>query len=1124
MKLSAILLLIAIIHVNAKSYSQQVTVHEKNIPVATLLQIIEKQTDYHFLYDNLELKDMVIKQVSVSNTSVEHLLNESFKGLPLSYKIVRKIIVVKRIPDTPESPPADNHTMPERQDIIVSGLVTDNNNTPLQKVSVMEKGTTNGTAADANGIFSITVPDTQSVLVFSHVGYDAQEIAVGNQTYMSIVLTPLKDSLQDVVVVGYGQQKKSDLTGSISSLKGKDVKDFGTQRVDQALQGRVAGLMVLNTDGAPGGNTIIRIRGMNSVMGGNNALVVIDGLQGGNLNKLNPNDIESIEILKDASAAAIYGSQGANGVILVTTRSGKKGKPTISYDFFYGRQRITKTLPVMSGLDFAKTVNLVNQSQNSSGFTPPPIFSDAQLDSIAKLGFGVNWQDVIYRTAPLQNHALTVSGGTENTKYMVSAGYLNQTGIMLNSLYKRFTIRANIQTDITDWAAFSINWSGAKEQGNAPSYGSNGDVVFNEKPSNAAPRWDPLQPVYDADGSYHKHDPRYGVTDVWNPLASTVEPKIDNNTLTNNLFATLDFKILPGLSLRISGGGSTSDTDNNSFYNLETSSGLVKNGMGLLTSIQWRYFQNSNILTYDKYLGKHRLTFTGVEEQSSNYNKYESINAQDFATDITGINNLGGAKRIVVYNNNSKRELQSYMGRINYNYDEKYLLTASIRGDGSSVFGANNKWGYFPSLSVAWNAARERFIENLDVISNLKFRYSWGITGNQAIQPYQSFATIGSGANYPYAGTDVTDLGYYVASPPNPDLKWESTTQNNYGIDLGFFRDRLTITADYYNKKTENLLMYRSLPTYTGYSNLIDNVGSMQNKGYELMISGDILNKKIKWNSSLTVSGNRNKVVSLGEYERIPFITSNGGYGVGEASMPLMYLITGHSFGEMIGYKYLGTWRETERSEAYKYGQLPGDGKYFDANGDGEINTGDLVVIGNALPRYIFGWSNRISCKGFDLSFLLQGTRGNNLFNVPRIRMESSYEGTSARLLERWTIDHQDTDVPAIIDDLTRQNANLTQHINIGYDNRSSRWVEDASYIRLQNVTIGYSLPQRIISGIRFRSARIYISGSNLCTWTKYLGYTPEVSSYNDNDASLGVDFSSYPQSRIINAGLNISF
>ena len=1005
----------------------------------------------------------------------------------------------------------------------IQGVVTDSKGTPLAGVSVVIKASRQGTSTNADGSFTIDA-NTGDVLEFSMVGYQKKSAVVGQERNLTIVLEIEAEVGNEVVIVGYGTQKKSDLTGSISSIKGDDLTKLSTQRVDQALQGQAAGVMVLNTDGAPGGTTTIRVRGMNSVLGGNNALVVIDGLQGGDLSTLNPNDIKSIEILKDASATAIYGAQGANGVILVTTKSGEKGKPVISYDFFYGKQKIEKTLPTMSAADFARTVNEYKQTQNSNGTTPPPLFSDALIAKLEAKGFGTNWQDLIYRTAPLQNHELSISGGTDKTKYFASAGYLDQTGIMLNSLYKRFSLRTNLQTDINDWSSFGLNFSGTKEQGNAPSYGSNGDVAFMEKPSNAAPRWDAIQPVYDSNGTYHQHDAGYGASDVWNPLASTIEPKIDNNVLTNNLYANLEFKPLEGLSLKITGGGSIGKVDNQSFYNSKTITGLSNNGMALLVQMQWRYFQNSNILTYDKVFGDHHFTFTGVEEQSYSYSTYKKENYYDFATEATGFNNLGGANRIVVTNNNSERKLQSYLGRLNYMYANKYLFTASIRGDGSSVFGANNKWGYFPSFAVAWKASEEKFIKELDVISNLKFRYSWGITGNQGVQPYQSFATIGSGANYPYNGTDHTDLGYYLASPANPNLKWEATTQNDYGIDLGLFKNRLIVTADYYSKTTNNLLMYRSLPNYTGYSNLLDNVGSMQNEGYELAISGDIIQGKVNWNSAITVSGNNNKVLDLGENERIPFYTSNGGYGVGDVNAPLMYLIEGKSFGEMIGYKNLGTWKESERAEAFKYGQLPGDEKWFDKNGDGEINLDDLTTIGNAMPKYIFGWSNKVSYNNFDLSILIQGTKGNDLFNMPRIRLEQPGEGNSAALLDRWTPENQNTDVPAFTDELTYQAAGLTSHVNRGYDNRTSRWVEDASYARVKNITIGYTLPAKIINKIKLKSLRFYVSGTNLYTWTKYKGYTPEVSSYNDNDAAIGVDFSSYPQSRIINFGLNLSF
>lgn len=629
---------------------------------------------------------------------------------------------------------------------ITGKVVAENTNEIIPSATVEVKGFTRSVSGNTDGTFAIAAPKGTVILVVSSIGYNTKEVNVP-EGESSIIINLIKSDVDmgGVVVIGYGKQKRGDLTGSISSLKGSDVKDLGTQRVDQALQGKAAGVLVLNTDGAPGGSTTIRVRGMNSVMGGNNALVVIDGLQGGDLTKLNPNDVESIEVLKDASATAIYGAQGANGVILVTTKMGKKGKPVISYDFFYGQQKIIKKLDVMSAAEFARTVNAYRLSQNGSGVIPQAIFTEPQIKEFESRGFGTDWQDVIYRKAPLQNHELSISGGTDNTRYLVSAGYLNQTGIMLNSFYKRFTLRTNIQSEITNWASFSLNWSGSKEQGNAPSYGSSGDVAFNAKPSNAAPRWDAIQPVYDSAGNYQRHPAAYGARDVWNPLASTVEPKIDNGTLSNNLYAALDFKLLPGLSFRISAGGSMGNLNNKAFYNNKTASGLNSNGLAQISESEWRYFQNSNILTYDKIFNRHHITFTGVEEQSFSKNFWKGETAEDFATDLTGFNNLAGAKRIVINNDASERKLQSYLGRINYIFDNRYLLTASLRGDGSSVFGANNKWGYFPSFSVAWKAAEESFIKSLDIFSDLKFRYSWGVTGNQAISPYQSFATLGSG-------------------------------------------------------------------------------------------------------------------------------------------------------------------------------------------------------------------------------------------------------------------------------------------------------------------------------------------------------------------------------------------
>ncbi|MEP7106980.1 MAG: TonB-dependent receptor [Ferruginibacter sp.] len=993
-------------------------------------------------------------------------------------------------------------------------------NAPVSGATISLRGTSNSVASSPDGTFSLPVNSSRVTLVISSVGFARKEFVVdAGQNDITIQLETSETLMGEVVVVGYGSQKKSDLTGSITSIKGSELTQIATQRVDQALQGRAAGVLVLNTDGAPGGNTTIRVRGMNSINGGNNALIVVDGLQGGNLNSLNPNDIESIEILKDASATAIYGAQGANGVVMITTKLGKKGKPVIGYNYTYGSSKLRKKLDVMNAADYARTINANQLTKTGSGNIPTPIFTDAEISNYQKTG-GTDWQDVIYHTAPLNNHELSISGGTDNLKYLVSAGYLNQQGILVNSAYKRFSLRANVKAEINEWASFGLNWAGTKENGNSPPFGS-ADISFLGNSVNVAPRWAPTEPVYDANGNYSVHRQGYGPSDTWNPLASALEPDIDNNAVRNNLNIYLEFKLLKGLSLKVTGGANINNSNNQIYHNLKTYEGKQNTGLGISTASSFAGYQNSNILTYDKTISKHHFTVTAVGEQQYSKFKFSSIRASKFTVDATGASDLGGAEIKTLSSDADERVLNSYLGRVNYVYDEKYLVTASYRADGSSVFGRNNKWGYFPSASVAWRASQETFISNMNLFSDLKFRASWGITGNQAISPYQTLARISSGGNYPYNGTNGTELGFFILNSPNPSLKWESTTQQNIGIDFGLFKGRLNVTADYYIKKTKDLLMPRTLPGYTGFSDIIDNIGSIENKGFEFSISGDPLTGRLRWNTGFNISTNKNKVLDLGGIDRLGYRTTKGGYSVND---PFMYLVKGEPFGQIYGYGYEGVWGTGKASEAAAYGQLPGDRKFTDVNNDQIIDKKDLKVIGNAFPDFIFGWTNRLSYNNFELNFLIQGSKGNDLFNMGRIRLENPGEGSSSRLLDRWTPDNQDTDVPGFIDGKTREDANLTSKIKIGGDQRLSRWVEDASYIRLKNITLGYNVPRSVLNRLHVANVRIFVSATNFITITNYTGYDPETSAYNSNDAQIGVDFSNYPQSKIINAGLNISF
>lgn len=1120
MRLTAFLIIISTLSISAKSYSQKINLSLKDSPLATAFSQIRQQSGYSFLWTEQTLEGLPPVTVSVHKASLQEALEVCLRGLPLTYNIHGNVVYIERklVPVLQISPVVTPFVPPLHE---VTGVVKDSaTRSPLAGVTIQVKGTTTGTTTDVDGKFSLQVPDNAAVLIVSFLGYERKEIRVRENSVVSIVLVPATTGLNQLIVVGYGTQKKSDLTGSISSIKGSEVTDLPTQRVDQALQGRAAGVSVVNTDGAPGGNTVIRIRGVNSVLGGNNALVVIDGLEGGDLSSLNPDDIASIEILKDASATAIYGSQGANGVILITTKTGKKGKPVIDYNYSIGFSNILKKLPLMNAVEYAKNVNAVQLSNDGNGIHPLPIFTDAQIQSFQKNG-GTDWQDVIFRTAITQNHLISLSGATDKLSYRISGGYLDQEGIVLNSDYKRFSLRASVKGDITKWASFGLNWDGVKAESNSTLFGSGTDWPNN--PISGALQFAPTVPVYDSNGNFSVASPHYGNPTVWNPLASAIEPVINNNINRNNVNADLDFTIIPGLTLKIMGGAILTNTNNRSFLNDKTFIGLQNNGLANVYGEQFQYYQNSNILTFDRTFSKHHLIFTALEEQDFTNDYSSTVNGSNFLNQQTGFYDLAGANIVTPSSDVSKRVLKSYMGRLNYVYDGKYLATVSFRADGSSVFGQNNKWGYFPSAALAWRVSQENFIRNLNFFSDLKLRASWGVTGNQAINPYETLARISSGANYPYDGGDVNNIGFYISNAPNPNLKWESTTQVDVGLDAGVLNNRLSLTVDYYNKRTDNLLMPAQLPTYTGLSSIIVNAGSLGNKGMEVSVSGDpIAEGNFKWHSGINVSANRTRVLSLGPNSMIGYKAGGSGAAVNSA---FMYLVPGQPYGQMYGWKYLGVWKTTQAKEAAAYGQLPGDPHYFDKNHDGKITIADTTVIGNTQPKAVFGWSNELTYKNFNLTFLIQGTEGNDIFNVTKVDLDQP-EGAGIDLLHRWTPQNQNSDIPGIINASTREAANLVNKISFppSTSNTTSRYIENGSYARLKNVTMTYNFSQHLLQKIGFKNASVYLSGTNLITLTKYSGYDPEVSSYTANDAELGSDFFNYPSSKTWVLGLKISF
>jgi TonB-linked SusC/RagA family outer membrane protein len=1016
----------------------------------------------------------------------------------------------------------------------VSGKVTDENGGSIAGANVTVKGTTVGVMTDANGKFSLTLPENAKTLVISFVGYLPQEVNIGNSSTISVTLIPDTQSLSEVVVVGYGSQKKSDLTGSISSVKGTDLVRLPSIRSDEALQGRAAGVVVTNNDGAPGGVATIRIRGGNSITGGNKPLVVIDGFQGGDLSSLNPNEVESIEVLKDASATAIYGSKGANGVIIVTTKSGKTGAPIVDYSYSFGVQSIVKKIDLLNGPEYARMQNTWKATQNLYG-NPVLPFTDAQIADLDKTG-GTDWQDQLFRKASLQMHQISIKGGTDAVRYFIAGGYFNQEGLIVNTQFKRYTLRSNLDVNVNKWLKAGLNLNVIKDRGNIPPSGEGTRYVdILSQAVNAVLRFDPCTPVYDDLGNYSRTPLLYGDRDIWNPMATAMGSFNELSNMTTNLNAFLEFKIFKGLTFKITGAAGIYNSDKKTYYNTLTKVGRPVDGIGNLTDDKSLYYQNSNILTYDKIINtRHHITLTGVAEMQSTVDYGSDIQAQGFASDITGVYDIGGASQTNYRTSyDSRRNINSWLGRVNYGYADKYLLTVSYRADGSSVFGANNKWGYFPSASLAWRASEEEFIKNLNVFTDLKLRGSWGKTGNQAIASYGSLAKIGSGLNYPYNGTSTTDIGYGITSAANVNLKWETTAQTDLGIDMGFFKGRLTATVDVYKKTTSDLLLNKPVPFYTGApsAQILANVGSVENKGLEITVGGDPVAGAFRWNTSINISMNRSKVLKLVNSLEMGLKTSTGGgYQIyNAASNSLMYLKEGQPMGQMRGYIVEGTWAESERAEALKFGQLPGDQKYKDVNGDGKITeAGDVTLIGNSSPKFVFGWNNTMSYKNFTLSILIQGCEGNDIFNATRIQIENPSKGTSTALNNRWTIDNQNTDIPAFTDQITRRDALLgvASKVSLGKSpNRLSRYVEDGSYARLKNITLGYNLPKALVSKIGVSNLRAFFTATNLLTLTKYSGYDPEVSTFNvSTDAVRGIDLSNYPTVKTLTIGINLTF
>ncbi|WP_454880598.1 SusC/RagA family TonB-linked outer membrane protein [Sphingobacterium detergens] len=970
---------------------------------------------------------------------------------------------------------------------------------PIEGVTIQLEAVTHSVKTDQKGKFQfVTGQKLPFTLILTFVGYQKKRIIV-NTSPTIIELVPSSEDLEEVVVVGYGTQKRRDLTGAVASLP-ENLLRQPVSSLDQTLKGGISGVQVTQTSGQPGGGVSIRIRGGASIQGGNEPLYVIDGFPVYNqtestgvgsgtpvnpLASINPADIESIEVLKDAAATAIYGSRGANGVILVTTKKGKAGHVQLNYDGSIGVQRVLKNIDVLNAHDFAILRNEALYDANPS-LGPYQYRKQAEIDQLVE---GTNWQKEAFRTGNIQNHQLALSGGAEKVQYFLGANYFDQQGVIANTDFKRLGFRSNINANPFDRLQVGANLSINKTNAQIAPTG----IV------NALLIMPPTATIYEPNGAYTQRNPFENI--FANPIATLKETTNTSNGLRILGTSFAQYRILEGLQAKVLFGVDLNSRDDKFYlpsYIYEGSGSKGEASLGNLDGTSWL---NENTLTYTGAIGQHNFNALLGFTQQENKNEVFRAGAQNFVTDDLLFNSLQSGSTITRPSSDSYNwVLHSYLARVNYNYANKYYASASIRRDGSSRFGADNKWGNFPSLAFSWRVVNEPFFkQTFPGISDFKIRTSFGTTGNQEIGQYQSLSTLYS-LNYLFGNNVVT--GFASQRVPNKNLGWETTFQYDAGFDLAVLNNRLQFTIDYYYKKTKDLLLNVEIPWTSGYATSLQNFGSVSNKGLEFGLKSKNLQGNLSWNTDLNISFNRNKVLTIGD-GAVSYISGNYIIKVGE---PL-----GTFYGTVTdGILQLGE----ESSKGALTGNAnpkAGDRLYKDINGDGQFTTAnDRTLIGNAQPDFIFGISNTFSYKGFDLSFLIQGTVGNDLLNINRQNLEmfTGQQNASIDALDRWTTVNPSQLYPR---------AKLDPAPIF-----SDQFVESGSFARLKSLQFGYSFPKEWLKNAHITNLNLYLAAQNLLTWTSYKGFDPEVTS--GSNVQIGTDAGIYPAAKSVSLGVSLTF
>jgi TonB-linked SusC/RagA family outer membrane protein len=1084
MKLTFALILILSLQLSAKVHSQNITLKLKNTSLIKVFTEIENKSSIRIVYNDDMLPQGNKYSVNAVNESISSILTDLLLNTNLTFTLSESNLLVIMQKESSAA-------------MMINGKVLDDTNQPLIGVSVKIKGTNKGTITDVNGNYQINVDDAKAILVFNYIGFVTKEVAVGSQKVVNVTLNADQKSLSEVVVIGYGGVKKSDVTGSVSSIKSKELSAYPSSGVQQAIQGRAAGVTVSANNGDPGGSYKIRIRGGTSVNASSDPLFVVDGFAGAILPP--SEDIESMEILKDASATAIYGSRGANGVIIISTKRGKSGKTKIDFSTSYSGQEEINRLPLLTGDQFTDYIKAINP---------------------AYVGGGANtdWQNLIFRPGNISNSQLSFSGGNEGIKYYISGNYYNQQGIIINSGFRRFSITSNLDFQATKWLKVGLNLFARSSQTDGIRTQEVSGGVNNTGVVASAFKFNPDSPVTLLDGSFtiaRIGDP------IDNPFALASEQI--NNTKGGlyqyNFFA--DFNLVKNLKFKTTFGSFSNSNRNGNFIPTTLNAGKLVGGEGSINQSNRQNYLSENFFTYSNTFDKkHNVTLLGGASYQKFISEDYGARSQSFLTNSVSYWNLGGGSVSLLGNSSlTESQLASLYGRINYNFDDRFLLTFNTRYDGSSNFSKNNKWAFFPSGAVAWNMHNEKFMQNIYAISSFKWRASYGLTGNQAINPYQTLAGFSSVfsaiGNVPVNAVRPTSIA-------NDNLKWETTAQQNFGIDVGLLKNRINFTADYYKSITSDLLFNVPLPQYSGYSSQLQNIGKIQNKGFEFTLGTKNLTGAFTWNTDFNISFNRNKVLELPGGNDILYANAPGHMvGIGQTSQILR---VGQPIGTFFGWVYDGVYQTGDTFlTGGGFEQVAGGEKFRDISGkkdsnglplytpDGIINNDDRTIIGNPNPKFTYGISNDFGFKNFDLNVFFQGSQGNDILSYTLLELEtiSGRNNATTVALNRWTPTNTNTDVP--IASATRS------------QRTSSRFVFDGSYIRLKNIALGYTLPKAVANKFKMQSLRVYVSGQNILTSTKYRGYDPEVN-YRSSNLNAGVDYASYPNAKSVTAGINVGF